>query len=254
VGPLGLFAPYVGALEEALEANELRHLLHHARRVAGDHGAGRYVASDHTACTDKRSGSDPDAGQDGGVAANADVVLDDRAEDAVTEAGAGRVRVVRENHPRAQEDAPAECDVLQEALGVYAGPVPDLVAGLEHGVRADAAVIADDVVLSDQRGVAYAQPRAQDGTGVDDAAGADPTPWPDPCCEVARPLSPWRSPHDDVGVQDGPLADEDVGIGLRVHQAHPKRAGLLAGCRECAKLQLVALTGRVVNTVQALHR
>src|SRR5262249_23595666 len=156
---------------EALEANELRHLLHHPRRVAGHHGAGRYVASDHSACTDQRSGSDPDAGQDGGVAANADVVLDDRAEDAVTEAGAGRVRVVRENHPRAQEDAPAERDVLQEALGVYAGSVPDLVARLEHSVGSNAAVVANEVVLSDQCGVAYAQSRAQDGTGIDDGAG-----------------------------------------------------------------------------------
>src|SRR5262249_59663172 len=97
----------------ALEAAHLASLLPHPGRVAGHQGPGGDVPSHHAAGPDQCTGADPDTGKNGCIAADADVVLDGRAQDALPEPGAGWMRIVGEDNPWADEDSPADSDVLE---------------------------------------------------------------------------------------------------------------------------------------------
>src|SRR5579859_545991 len=125
----GTFAPDIGTLEVTLEAHELVDVLHLYRRAAGDHDARLDVLGDHAARADQRTGADLQARQDGRVGADAHVVLDRGAEDAVEVARAHGVRVVGEHDVRPEEHARAERGVLEEAAAVDPGAVADAVAG-----------------------------------------------------------------------------------------------------------------------------
>src|SRR2546423_10042211 len=88
-----LLAPDIRPLEEAFEAHELCHLLEHLRRIAADHRAGGDVTRHHRARADERSCADLHAGQDGGVASDAHVILDRGAKHALEVARADGVGV-----------------------------------------------------------------------------------------------------------------------------------------------------------------
>src|SRR5438045_2014942 len=213
-------APDVRALVEALEAHELVDVLDLYRRAAGDDDARLDVFGDHAARADQRAGADLQPRQDGGVRADADVVLDRRAEHAVEVARAHGVRVVGEHDVRPKEHPRAERGVLEETPAVYPRAVADAVAGFEHGVGPDAAVVADHVVLADHRAVAAAEAIADHSARIDHRARADGAAGADRRLDLARLLSPRRLADDGAVLHHRALAE----LHVWVDHARPARA------------------------------
>src|ERR1700692_4628582 len=66
-----LGSPDVGSFEESLETHEVGDVFYPYRRASGDHSADCAVLGHHAARADQRAGADLQAGQDGGVRADA---------------------------------------------------------------------------------------------------------------------------------------------------------------------------------------
>src|SRR5690242_5275151 len=105
-------APHVRSLVEALEADELVHALDAYRWAAGDDRTRFDILGHDAARTDERAGPDAQPRQDGRVGADADVILDRRAEHALQVARADRVRIVGEHHVGREKDSVAQRRVL----------------------------------------------------------------------------------------------------------------------------------------------
>ncbi len=205
--------PDVGALEPPRRAGEVLHLLEHAGRAAGHHGAGGDVVHDDRPGADQRSLADLDAGQDGAVGADARQAAHHGPALAVFVPRAPhRVRVVGEDDVGPDEDVVLDGHELQEAAAVDAHAAADAIAELEHRVGADADVVAQAVVLTDARALAGLQAVADDAAGVDggerahDGAGADGER------ALALAGAPRRLADDAGRLQVVPLAHGHVGV------------------------------------------
>src|SRR5258706_3279989 len=214
-------SPDVWPFVKALEADQLGDVLDPHRGAAGHDRARLDVLCHDAAGADQRAGADLQTGQDGGVRSDADVVGDRGAKHAVEIPRAHGVGIVGEDDMRAEEDPGTERGVFQKAPAMNTRAVPDAVSGLEHSVGADAAVIADDVVFSDQRAVAAAESIADDCSGVDHRSRSHDAARSDLRLVLTGLGSSRRLADGGAVLNDSALSELDV----RIDQGCALRAG-----------------------------
>jgi hypothetical protein len=124
---LTLVTPHVGPLEVAGPARQVLDLLHRAGCVPGRNDSRRQVFSDDAARPDQGAFPYFNTRKEGHVRTNARLPTDSRSPDAITIAGAHRMRIVGEDDVRAEEHVVLHKAAREKATGVHAHAVPNLV-------------------------------------------------------------------------------------------------------------------------------
>src|ERR1700694_4417802 len=205
-------SPDIRPLVKALEADQIGDGLDPNRRVARDHSAGFDVLGDNAAGTDQGAGADPQAGEEGRIGADADVILDCRAQHTLEVTRTHGVRVVGEHDVWPEEHAVAQSRGFEKAAAMDTRSAADAITDLQHGVGADAAIVPDDVVLADEGPMAAVEPVADNRAGIDHGSRANGAARAAYRLQLARLGSSRWFANDSPVLDDRAIADLHVRV------------------------------------------
>src|SRR2546421_7033660 len=206
-----ILEPRVGMRVDADKAREIADVLFELHGwIPGPHRPRRHCVAHDASRADERVLADLHTGKDRAVASDTRPATDDAAPHAFEIRRTLRVRVVGEDHVRAEKDVVVDRRELEKATGVHAHARTDAIAEFERRVRSDRDVVADDVVFADRRALSGLQARTDTRAGVDGRERTDHRAGTDDELELALLLAARRTTQDRVLADDAFLTQADV--------------------------------------------